>query len=187
MNNYPLKTYLFILVTIVMSVVYALPNLFAADPALQISGQNGEMVIDQPVMDKITNALRVANIEYFGEEVSGENGLLRLKDIDQQLPAKRVIQDKLGPDYIVALNLAPTTPEWLSKFGASPMKLGLDLRGGVHFLLEVNTDEVVEKQMETTVTQVRAAMREEKLSYESVKIVNGRLIVSVFKTKAEAE
>ena len=63
MNNYPLKTYLFILVTIVMSVVYALPNLFAADPALQISGQNGEMVIDQPVMDKITNALRVANIE----------------------------------------------------------------------------------------------------------------------------
>lgn len=127
MNNYPLKTYLFILVTIVMSVVYALPNLFAADPALQISGQNGEMVIDQPVMDKITNALRVANIEYFGEEVSGENGLLRLKDIDQQLPAKRVIQDKLGPDYIVALNLAPTTPEWLSKFGASPMKLGLDL------------------------------------------------------------
>jgi preprotein translocase subunit SecD len=187
MNNYPLKTYLFILVTIVMSVVYALPNLFAADPALQISGQNGEMVIDQPVMDKITNALRVANIEYFGEEVSGENGLLRLKDIDQQLPAKRVIQDKLGPDYIVALNLAPTTPEWLSKFGASPMKLGLDLRGGVHFLLEVNTDEVVEKQMETTVTQVRAAMREEKLRYQSVKIVNGKLIVSVFKTKAEAE
>ncbi len=187
MNNYPLKTYLFILVTIVMSVVYALPNLFAADPALQISGQNGETIIDQPVMDKITNALEVANIEYFGEETSGENGLFRLKDVDQQLPAKRVIQDKLGPDYIVALSLAPTTPEWLSKFGASPMKLGLDLRGGVHFLLEVNTDEVIGKQMETTVAQVRAAMREEKLRYESVKIVDGKLIVSVFKTKAEAE
>ncbi|MFT7267525.1 MAG: preprotein translocase subunit SecD [Porticoccus sp.] len=187
MNNYPLRTYLFILVTIIMSVVYALPNLFAADPALQISGHNGETIIDQPVMDEITNALRVANIEYFGEEASGENGLLRLKDVDQQLPAKRVIQDKLGPDYIVALSLAPTTPEWLSKFGALPMKLGLDLRGGVHFLLEVNTDEVIGKQMETTVAQVRSAMREEKIRYESVKIVNGKLIVSVFKTKAEAE
>ncbi len=187
MNNYPLKTYLFILVVTVMSVIYALPNLFAPDPALQISGQSGETIIDQSVMDKITNALRVANIEYFGEEASGENGLLRLKNIDQQLPAKRVIQDQLGPDYIVALNLAPTTPEWLSKFGASPMKLGLDLRGGVHFLLEVNTDEVVGKQMETLVVQVRAAMREEKLRYESVKIANGKLIVSIFKTKAEAD
>jgi preprotein translocase subunit SecD len=187
MNNYPLKTYLFILVVTVMSVIYALPNLFAPDPALQISGQSGETIIDQSVMDKITNALRVANIEYFGEEASGENGLLRLKNIDQQLPAKRVIQDQLGPDYIVALNLAPTTPEWLSKFGASPMKLGLDLRGGVHFLLEVNTDEVVGKQMETLVAQVRAAMREEKLRYESVKIANGKLIVSIFKTKAEAD
>ena len=187
MNNYPLKTYLFILVVTVMSVIYALPNLFAPDPALQISGQSGETIIDQSVMDKITNALRVANIEYFGEEARGENGLLRLKNIDQQLPAKRVIQDQLGPDYIVALNLAPTTPEWLSKFGASPMKLGLDLRGGVHFLLEVNTDEVVGKQMETLVAQVRAAMREEKLRYESVKIANGKLIVSIFKTKAEAD
>lgn len=187
MNSYPLRTYLFILAIVFMSIAYAMPNIFAADPAIQISGQGSEMIIDQPIMDKITGALKVADIGYFGEETNGESGLLRLANIDQQLHAKRIIQDKLGVNYIVALNLAPTTPEWLSKFGASPMKLGLDLRGGVHFLLEVNTDEAVGKQMETIVRQVRTAMREEKLRYESIKLVDGKSIVTIFKEKADGE
>jgi preprotein translocase subunit SecD len=164
-----------------------LPNLFSADPAIQISGQSGEMEIDQSVMNNITDSLKAANIDYFGEQVDGETGILRLKDADKQLYAKQIIQDKLGLEYVVALNLAPTTPEWLEKFGASPMKLGLDLRGGVHFLLEVNTDEAIGKQMDTIVRQVRTAMREEKLRYESIKLIKRKTIIAVFKTKIDAE
>ena len=187
MNNYPLRTYVFILAIIAASVVFALPNIFSADPAIQVSGQSSEMLIDQPVMDTITAALREADIDYFGEEADGETGILRLRDIEKQLYAKRLIQEKLGLEYIVALNLAPTTPQWLSKIGASPMKLGLDLRGGVHFLLEVNTDETISKQMDTIVRQVRTAMREEKLRYESIKLVKRKLIVATFKRKADAD
>ena len=187
MNNYPLRTYVFILAIIATSVVFALPNVFSADPAIQVSGQSSEMLIDQPVMDTITAALREADIDYFGEEADGETGILRLRDIEKQLYAKRLIQEKLGLEYIVALNLAPTTPQWLSKIGASPMKLGLDLRGGVHFLLEVNTDETISKQMDTIVRQVRTAMREEKLRYESIKLVKRKLIVASFKRKADAD
>ena len=187
MNNYPLRTYVFILAIIAASVVFALPNIFSADPAIQVSGQSSEMLIDQPVMDTITAALREADIDYFGEEADGETGILRLRDIEKQLYAKRLIQEKLGLEYIVALNLAPTTPQWLAKIGASPMKLGLDLRGGVHFLLEVNTDETISKQMDTIVRQVRTAMREEKLRYESIKLVKRKLIVATFKRKADAD
>jgi len=170
-----------------ISIAFALPNIFSADPAIQISGQSGEMEINQSVMDDITTALKDADIDYFGTKVDGETGILRLTDIDQQLYAKQVIQKKLGLEYVVALNLAPTTPEWLTRFGASPMKLGLDLRGGVHFLLEVNTDEAISKQMDTIVRQVRTAMREEKLRYESIKLVKRKQIVAAFKTKTDAD
>ena len=187
MNNYPLRTYLFILIIVFVSIAFALPNLFSADPAIQVSGQSGEMEINQSVMDDITIALREADIDYFGTKVDGETGILRLRDIDRQLYAKQVIQKKLGLEYVVALNLAPTTPEWLARFGASPMKLGLDLRGGVHFLLEVNTDEAISKQMDTMVRQVRTAMREEKVRYESIKLIKRKQIVAVFKTKTDAD
>ena len=187
MNNYPLRTYLFVLIIVFISIAFALPNIFSADPAIQISGQSGEMEINQSVMDDITTALKDADIDYFGTKVDGETGILRLTDIDQQLYAKQVIQKKLGLEYVVALNLAPTTPEWLTRFGASPMKLGLDLRGGVHFLLEVNTDEAISKQMDTIVRQVRTAMREEKLRYESIKLVKRKQIVAAFKTKTDAD
>ena len=187
MNNYPIRTYLFILIIVFISIAFALPNIFSADPAIQISGQSGEMEINQSVMDDITTALKDADIDYFGTKVDGETGILRLTDIDQQLYAKQVIQKKLGLEYVVALNLAPTTPEWLTRFGASPMKLGLDLRGGVHFLLEVNTDEAISKQMDTIVRQVRTAMREEKLRYESIKLVKRKQIVAAFKTETDAD
>jgi preprotein translocase subunit SecD len=110
-----------------------------------------------------------------------------LKDREQQLPAKRVIQSALGVEYIVALNLAPTTPEWLANMGASPMKLGLDLSGGVHFLLEVNTEQAVAKRMETMVREVRSAMREEKLRYKSVKLVDKKTIVSIFNSEEDRD
>jgi len=187
MNHYPLWKYLLILLIISLGAVYASPNFYAPDPAIQVLGKSSGMIIDQPLMEKITGALSESGIEYFGEEINGENGLIRLKEREQQLSAKDVIQRALGSNYIVALNLAPTTPDWLARLGAAPMKLGLDLSGGVHFLLEVNTDEIVDKRMETMVREVRSAMREEKLRYHSVKLVDKRVIVSAFKTEEERD
>ncbi|WP_461516646.1 protein translocase subunit SecD [Porticoccus sp.] len=187
MNRYPLWKYLLILVVVTFGAIYALANLYIPDPAVQISGQNSGTVIDEQVLSQVETALKEAGIEYFGEEATGENGLIRLRDREQQLPAKRVIQRALGSDYIVALNLAATTPSWLSSLGANPMKLGLDLSGGVHFLLEVNTDEAIAKRMETTLREVRGSMREEKLRYRSVKVEDGKTIVSIFETEAERD
>ena len=187
MNRYPLWKYLLILVVITFGAIYALANLYAPDPAVQISGQSSGTVIDERVLSQVETALKEAGIEYFGEEATGENGLIRLRDREQQLPAKRIIQRALGSDYVVALNLAATTPSWLSSLGASPMKLGLDLSGGVHFLLEVNTDEAIAKRMETTLREVRGSMREEKLRYRSVKLEDGSTIVSTFETEAERD
>ena len=127
MNRYPLWKYLLILFVILLGMVYALPNLYVPDPAVQVSGQSSATVIDQQLLDQMEQALKDEGIEYFGAESNGENALIRLKERDQQLPAKRVIQRALGSDYVVALNLAPTTPEWLAALGAQPMKLGLDL------------------------------------------------------------
>lgn len=182
MNHYPLWKYLFILLVISLGVVYALPNFYTPDPAIQVSGHSSGTIIGPPTMEKIAGALSESGIGYFGEEANGESGLIRLKDREQQLLAKRVIQQTLGSDYIVALNLAPTTPEWLAGLGATPMKLGLDLSGGVHFLLEVDTDKAVGARLETMVREVRSAMREEKLRYRSVKLVDKKTIVSTFKT-----
>lgn len=187
MNHYPLWKNLLIVLVVALGVTYALPNLYAPDPAVQISGQDSGIVIDEPLMAKVAKALAEADIEYFGGEASGENGLIRLAHREDQLSAKRIIQQSLGSDYIVALNLAPTTPDWLSSLGAAPMKLGLDLSGGVHFLLEVNTEQAVATRMETMVREVRSTMRTEKLRYKSVKLVDKQTIVSMFNTEEERD
>ncbi|WP_461481281.1 protein translocase subunit SecD [Porticoccus sp.] len=187
MNRYPFWKYLLILFVVALGAIYSLPNLYVPDPAVQISGQSSGTVIDERVLSQVETALKEADIAYFGGEATGENGLIRLRDREQQLPAKRIIQRALGSEYVVALNLAATTPSWLSSLGATSMKLGLDLSGGVHFLLEVNTDEAIGKRMETTLRELRGSMREEKLRYRSVKLAEGKTIVSSFATAAERE
>ena len=137
-NKFPLWKNLLVLLVISFGFIYAAPNLYPPDPAIQLSGQSGAMVIDEVVLSKVEAALDEAGIEYFAGEADGESALIRLRDIDLQLRAKEIIQAEMGGNYIVALNLAPTTPEWLSGLGGQPMKLGLDLSGGVHFLLEVD-------------------------------------------------
>ncbi len=177
MNRYPLWKYLLILIVVIYGFVYALPNLYAPDPAIQISGQSMATVMDEAVVDKVSKALEEQGIEYFGGEVSGDNVLIRLRDSEQQLAAKRIAQQVLGSSYVVALNLAQTTPDWLTSMGAQPMKLGLDLSGGVHFLLEVDTDSVVEKRLDTTASEIRAELRKEKLRYKSAGLENKTLLV----------
>ena len=165
LNQYPLWKYLLILLVVCFGFFYAAPNLYAPDPAVQISGESSAMVIDERALEVATKALTIADIEFFGDEINakGSSALIRLKNRDQQLPAQKVIQRALGDGYIVALNLASTTPDWLADWGAQPMKLGLDLSGGVHFLLEVDTAAAIAKRMDNYTNGVKRVLREDKI------------------------
>lgn len=182
MNRYPLWKNLLILLVASLGVIYSAPNLYAPDPAVQVSGQSGATVIDERALAMATKALDEAGIEYFGGESNGKSALLRLTDAENQLAAKQVIQQKLGYNYVVALNLAPTTPDWLRSFGAEPMKLGLDLAGGVHFLLEVDTQTAVAKRLESTVSEMKSQLRKAKVRYQSVILSEDNVITASFKT-----
>ncbi len=173
-----------ILGVVVLSFLYASANLYAPDPAIQVSGVSSALDINQATVKRATDALGANDIAYFGETVTDNSALIRLRDSDQQLQAKDIIKRVLGDDYVVALNLAPTTPAWLSRLGASPMKLGLDLSGGVHFLMEVDTASVINSRLETIESQLKAQLREARLRYQAVLITQDRQIVARF---ADAE
>lgn len=165
LNKYPLWKYLLVLTVLLVGLLYAAPNLYAPDPALQITGESSAQVIDQPTLARATAALEAAGIEYFGEVIDpgGRNALLRLGDAEQQLTAQARVQRALGDGFIVALNLAPTTPDWLSELGGQPMKLGLDLSGGVHFKLEVDVDAAMERRREFYLNAIKRVLREERI------------------------
>ncbi len=165
LNTYPLWKYLLIAFVLLFGLFYAAPNLFTPDPALQITGESSAQLIDDKTLGRALAALQEAGIEHFGETIDadGRNALLRLADVDQQLVAQASVSRALGDGYIVALNLAPTTPQWLSKYGAHPMKLGLDLSGGVHFVLEVDMNAAVERSMENLVNSTKRALREARI------------------------
>jgi preprotein translocase subunit SecD len=165
MNKYPLWKYLLIVFVLAVGGFYAAPNLFAPNPAVQISGESSATVIDQHSLDIATGALRDNGIDFFGAKVdsNGKNALIRLRQRDQQLRAQTLIQRALGDGFVVALNLASTTPRWMSVLGGQPMKLGLDLSGGVHFLLEVATPAAVQKRLEFTTTGIKHILREARV------------------------
>jgi len=165
LNKYPLWKYLLVLFVILLGVFYAAPNLYAPDPALQIAGQSSAQIIDDRIVGTALEALDEAGIEHFGEtvEAQGRSALVRLRDSEQQLQAQARVSRALGDGFIVALNLAPTTPDWLSDYGAQPMKLGLDLSGGVHFKLEVDVDAAAERRMENYFNGIKRALREERI------------------------
>ena len=141
-NQYPLWKYLLMLSLFVLGVIYALPNLFHDDPAVQISAKSTAQ-ITSATMNQISTVLHTNNLSYLSVAREGDDVLVRFPDTDNQLRGSDVLHTSLGDNYVVALNLAPRTPNWLRAIGANPMKLGLDLRGGVHFLLDVDTDAVV--------------------------------------------
>jgi preprotein translocase subunit SecD len=165
LNKYPLWKYLIVLSVLLFGLFYAAPNLYAPDPALQIAGESSSQKIDDKILDRALAALDEAGIAHIGATINanGRQALLRLADADQQLVAQSKVARALGDGFIVALNLAPTTPEWLSDFGAQPMKLGLDLSGGVHFKLEVDVDAAVERRMEYYFNATKRALREERI------------------------
>lgn len=175
-NKFPVWKNALIILVVALGFIYAGPNIYPPDPAVQLSGQSGAMLIDQAVLDKASAALDSAEIDYFGGQSDGESALLRLNDIAQQLRAKEVIQAEMGGDYIVALNLAQTTPRWLSSLGASPMKLGLDLSGGVHFLLEVDLDAAIKTRLEGHLEDLKVSLRKNRVRYRSFTLVNHQIV-----------
>jgi preprotein translocase subunit SecD len=137
-------------------------------------------------LGKVEQALDAANIEHFSGEADGESALIRLTDSELQMRAKEVVQAEMGGEYVVALNLAPTTPEWLSSLGGSPMKLGLDLSGGVHFLLEVDLNAALITRLEGDLQEVKSSLREEKIRYRSFEL-KGQQIIGRFRNETQVE
>ena len=176
LNKFPLWKNFLILIAALFAFVYASPNYFPADAAIQLSGQSGSMIIDEDVLKKMEKTLENSEISFFGGETDGQTAIVRIEDRDSQLRAKEVIQAEMGGDYVVALNLAPTTPNWLNSLGGKPMKLGLDLSGGVHFLLEVDLNSAIELQLEGTLNEIKAILREEKIRYRSFEIVDNQIV-----------
>ncbi|MAJ71234.1 MAG: protein translocase subunit SecD [Alteromonadaceae bacterium TMED7] len=163
---------LVVLFMVLMCGLYALPNLYGEDNAVQISGSRNATVT-AALESRITTALAEQNIPIKSVEFENEQLLIRLPDSDSQLKARDFLDRELGTDYVVAMNLAPDTPEWLEGLGGMPMKLGLDLRGGVHFLMEVDMNEAIGKSLEDAESDFRTALREEKLRYRSVNVRDG--------------
>ena len=171
------------------SLIYALPNLYEPDPAVQISGQSGATEILPRTLEITQRALDEAGITHFGGVVSedAKSALIRLETMSDQLLAKSTIQRALGSEYVVALNLAPTTPQWLQDLGAQPMKLGLDLSGGVHFLMEVDINAAVDANLESVSGQVRTLLREERIRYLSPEVTDDQALSVSFRSAEDRD
>lgn len=178
LNRYPLWKNLLIICVLVFAGLYAAPNLYPEDYAVQVSGTREANAVDARLIEQLEQALTQSGVAFKSAEVDNGSGLIRFSDSDGQLRAKDVISKTLGGDYVVALNLAPTTPEWLTAIGAGPMKLGLDLRGGVHFLLEVDMAQAVGQRLDVYVSDIKGQLRDERLRYREVEhLSDGRLSV----------
>ncbi len=157
-----------LIVVLIVGLLYALPNLYGEDPAVQVTGARGSAASEQ-TLNQIQNALKQENIQ--SKSIALENGAImaRFANGDVQLRARDAISKVLGEDYVVALNLAPATPTWLSILAAEPMKLGLDLRGGVHFLMEVDMDTALGKLQEQNIDNLRSDLRDKNIPYANVR------------------
>jgi len=169
-NKYPAWKYLVLVVLIVLGLLYSAPNIYGEDPAVQVIPLTGRTFNSQS-QEIIEQALTQANIPF--QSIKKENNafLIRFNDQSNQIKAKETLTQTIGNEYIVALNLAPKTPAWLEAIGASPMKLGLDLRGGVHFLMEVDVNSAIERRLEGILADIRTEFRQEKIRYRSLRRV----------------
>ncbi|MEN5302996.1 MULTISPECIES: protein translocase subunit SecD [unclassified Pseudomonas] len=178
LNKYPLWKYALILVVLAIGFIYSAPNLYPDDPAVQISGASSALQVNQADLDRVGKALVDAGITVKGVSLGEKgSGLIRLTKQEDQLPAKDVVRKALGDDYVVALNLAQTTPQWLRNLGARPMKLGLDLSGGVHFLLEVDMDKAMSARMKVYEGEVKTLLRKERIRYRSLPQQDGGVML----------
>ncbi|VTR34018.1 preprotein translocase subunit SecD [Actinobacillus pleuropneumoniae] len=168
LNRFPLWKNLMIIIIVLIGGLYALPNLYGEDPSVQISGTRGQQATSETLV-QVQGTLSSMNITPKSAVLENGSILVRLEKDEQQLPAKEKISEVLGDKFSVALNLAPATPAWLTDIGGNPMKRGLDLRGGVRFLMEVDMNTALAKQQENLQDSLRTELRKEKLQYKAVK------------------
>jgi preprotein translocase subunit SecD len=185
-NRFPLWKDILVLTIFLISLIYALPNVFGDDPSVQVSSSVASAKLTAEQTAKIEAAIKAAGIAAKAVENSPTQILARFNNTDEQMKVADALRDSLGDNFTVALNLAPTTPSWLRALGAQPMYLGLDLRGGVHFLLEVDMDAAVKQAEERYVDDLRLSLRENKAHYQSVAKDNG-FIKIIMKTPEEKE
>ena len=159
-----------VLLIVLWGLLYSVPNLYPDDEALQITTEG--LSLNSADIEVVTTALEAAQDEFFGVEGNDTNLLVRFDSVEDQLRAKTAIEDALGADYIVALNLAPTTPNWMQAIGAGKMNLGLDLQGGVHFLMEVDMDAALERRMNDNLSNVRTILREERIRTRGLNLIS---------------
>ncbi len=166
-NQYPLWKYLLLIVVMVVGVIYAIPNIYDEDPSVLVSLRNKQ--VDEATQQKIAQLLKKSSVPVKSSEIKGGQLLVRLDSVDTQLEAVDLIKSidfiRRNNEYTVALNLAPATPQWLRSLNALPMYLGLDLRGGVHFLLEVDMKSVMDNMEKDYATEIGTYLREEKIRY----------------------
>jgi len=190
LNKYPLWKNLIIVFALLIGFIYALPNLFPDDYAVQITGARSSTEVDQRILERAVGALEADGIAVKEAGIDGRDALIRLNNAEDQLKARPAVQEALGRDYLVALNMAASTPEWLSALGAGPMKLGLDLRGGVHFLLEVDMETAVDQRLEAMSGQIKRELRDERIRYRGGDVEGNRSIILTFRddeSRSEAQ
>ncbi len=180
LNQNPVWRYLLVIGMLLLALVYALPNLYPEDPALNISATRGGTVAEQTRV-QLERGFTDAGITAKAVELENGQVLARFNSTEDQLQAREIASQLLGSGYVTALNLAPATPDWLTSIGASPMKLGLDLRGGVHFLMAVDMKAALDKNLNDMVQTFRTDLREEKIRYRTVQadLPRGQVLLSL--------
>ncbi len=184
LNKFPLWKNLLIVLMVVLSAVYAAPNFYPADPAIQVSHDSG--IVDQAALATATKALEEGGIEFTRAEIEDGIALIRLRNQSDQGKAQQLVNLVLPQDFVVALNLAATTPDWLSRLGGKPMNYGLDLQGGVHFLMEVDLKAAVAKQLNDSLAAMRTLLREERIRYRPPLSVDDTNRIVIRFTEAES-
>jgi preprotein translocase subunit SecD len=186
MNQYPAWKYILILLILVVGGLYAVPNVFGEDPAIQVT-TNRNNTVNASLLSDVEGLLKRKKIDYMRAVQDGNDIEVRFFDTETQLKARDIVQRELGQNYTVALNLLPATPAWLQAIDAKPMYLGLDLRGGVHFLLQVDMSAVLKKAAQSYASDIRAALRDKDLRYLSVRAMPNNTILAKFRSEADRE
>jgi len=182
--QYPAWKYVLIAIVLVISGLYAAPNLYPDEPAVQITSATAGTQLTEGILSQSQSLLKDAGINYHNGTFEGNSALVRLDNPVAQLKAQEVLRQNLGDDYVVALNLAQTTPKWLRDIGAKPMKLGLDLRGGVRFVLEVDMNKALEQRLSNASRDVRRDLRAEKIAVKGIKTQEKGMVLHFANTQA---
>ncbi len=169
-HRLPLWKTVLVIVSLSFGVLYGLPNSFPDDPAVQVTSSRSTVALSELDLVRAADVLKEAGIEPIAQDFENSQVLFRFDSVETQIKAKSLIQSTLGSEFITALNLAPTTPDWLQSIGANPMKLGLDLRGGVHFLMEVDLKAAVSQRLESYASEIKQMLRKERIRFRSVDV-----------------